>query len=370
MFEETRPYNDNEIPAAIERVANHPFFNDIVRYLFPERVPEDFRKEFLSIQSTYEFQHKVMLSAIHNIIRRTSTGLSEEGFQLLEKGRCYMFIANHRDILLDAAILQILLDKYGLDTSEITFGNNLMQGQLATDLGKMNKMFKISRSGTMLDFYKSSVEVSSYMRYAILQKRQSTWIAQRNGRTKDGEDITNSAVLKMFSISSDKNFTENLSELNITPLVISYEYEPCDFLKTQELYISRYQKYVKKPDEDMNSIQQGVLQSKGKIHLAVTPTITKEELDTCERLDKRDRFNQLAKIIDQRIYGKYKLWTTNYIAYDLLHQCSKYENIYTPSEKLQFIQYMQEGLEKLQGDKKELANIFLGIYANPVSHCS
>lgn len=357
------------MPAAIERVANHPLFNQIREYLFPESDPITFREHFLSIQSTYDFQHQIMLKAIHSIIDKTSSGLTEEGFELLDKDHCYMFIANHRDILLDAAILQILLDKYGLDTSEITFGNNLMQGQLATDLGKMNKMFKISRGGTMHDFYRNSMEVSSYMRYALLQKHQSVWIAQRNGRTKDGDDITDSAVLKMFSLSSTKPLTENLSELNITPIVISYEYEPCDFLKTQELYISQYQKYIKEPGEDMHSIQKGIIQFKGKIHLAVTSTITKEEIYECEKLEKRQRFTQLAQIIDHRIYSKYKLFKNNYIAYDLMNNTQEFSHCYTPADREQFIHYMHDGIQRLHGERDELINIFLGIYANPIHHC-
>lgn len=152
------------------------------------------------------------------------------------------------------------------------------------------------------------MEVSSYMRYAIREKKQSVWIAQRNGRTKNGDDRTEIAVLKMFSISSDKDFIENLSELNITPIASSYEYEPCVFLKTQEIYISQYQKYIKEKNEDLVSILQGIKQHKGNVQICATPTISKEELESCSRLEKNERFLQLAQIIDQRIFSHYKLW--------------------------------------------------------------
>lgn len=247
QFEFTRPYNDSEIPAAVARVAESPFFGSIAHYLFPGIDVETIRQQLLQVKTIKEFQQRYMLHAINSILRQTSTGLASSGFEQLDKAHNYMFIANHRDILLDAAILQILLDKNGLDTSEITFGSNLMQGGLVIDIGKMNKMFRIVRGGSVHDFYKNSLEVSSYMRYALLEKKQSVWIAQRNGRTKNGDDHTEIAVLKMFSISSSKPFIENMDELNITPIVISYEYEPCDFLKTQELYISQYQRYIKEP---------------------------------------------------------------------------------------------------------------------------
>ncbi|MBO4656068.1 MAG: acyltransferase [Bacteroidales bacterium] len=366
QFENTRPYNDSEVPAAIARIANSPFFGNIAHYLFPGGDMEALREDLMKVKTVKEFQQKYMLQAINSILRQTSTGLQYEGFERLDPQRNYMFIANHRDILLDAALLQIILDKHQLDTSEITFGSNLMQGSLVIDIGKINKMFRIVRGGSVHDFYRNSLEVSSYMRYALLEKHQSVWIAQRNGRTKNGDDHTEIAVLKMFSISSNKKFIDNMAELNITPIVTSYEYEPCDFLKTQELYISQYQQYIKEAGEDLNSILKGIIQPKGGICVCATPTITAEELQFCDRFDKNDKFAQLAQLIDQRVYSHYKLWKTNYIAYDLVEGGDKYAKKYTPEEKNAFEEYMSNGLKSLVGEADELKNIFLNIYANPV----
>lgn len=366
MFEETRPYNDIEIPGAIARLIANPFLETLVKYLFPDTDLQDFKKELHTISTVEEFQEKVMLKAIWSIVHKTCSGFSWEGFDRLDNGHRYLFIANHRDILLDAALLQIILRENHLRTSEITFGNNLMQGELVIDIGKMNKMFRIVRGGTVHDFYRNSMEVSSYMRHALLEKGESVWIAQRNGRTKNGIDKTESAVLKMFSISSPLPFVENLGELNITPVVISYEYEPCDFRKTQEMYISQYQRYIKEPGEDLSSILHGVTQQKGQVHIAVAPTITREELAECDRLEKNFKFARLAEIIDQRIYAHYKLWKTNFIAYDLLNQSSKFADKYTDAEKEHFTAYMEEGLVGLCGEKDELRNLFLRIYAGPV----
>jgi len=367
-FDDLRPYYDSEIPAAIERVAASPYLPAIASYLFPAKPLEEVRQLLQQSKTIYDFQKYIMLPAIHSIVDQTSSGLSYAGLDGLRDGRKRMFIANHRDILLDAAILQILLFDNEIDTSEITFGSNLMKGELVVDIGKMNKMFRIMRGGTVKEFYKNSTEVSSYMRYAILQKKQSVWIAQRNGRTKDGADKTDMAVLKMFALSSDKPFFENLKELCITPLVISYEYEPCDFLKTQELFISRYQKYEKEPGEDLNSILHGIRQFKGHIHFVFTDAITDEELQYCDRFDRNRKFQQLAQIIDRRIYENYRLWPTNYIAHDLLNQSYRYRDHYTEEQRRQFMDYMDEGLRNLIGEEAELRDIFLHIYANPVDN--
>jgi hypothetical protein len=366
QFENTRPYNDAEIPAAAARVVDSPFFGNIAHYLFPGGDVDALRQELIKVKTVKEFQQKFMLQAINSILKQTSTGMEVSGFEQLDNQHNYMFIANHRDILLDAALLQVILDNHQLDTSEITFGSNLMQGGLVIDIGKMNKMFRIVRGGSVHDFYRNSLEVSSYMRYAILEKHQSVWIAQRNGRTKNGDDRTEIAVLKMFSISSNKKFIDNMSELNITPIVSSYEYEPCDFLKTQELYISQYQPYVKEAGEDLNSILKGIIQPKGGICICATPSISQEELRYCDSFEKNEKFAQLAQIIDKRVYSHYKLWKTNYIAYDMVEKSGKYAEKYTSADKMAFEEYMNNGIQSLVGEADELKNIFLNIYANPV----
>lgn len=366
QFENTRPYNDEEVPAAIARITANPFFGNIAQYLFHDKDVETIRQGLLKVTTVKEFQQKFMLQAINSILQQTSSGMQYFGFEQLDKQHNYMFIANHRDILLDAALLQVILDNNQLDTSEITFGSNLMQGGLVIDIGKLNKMFRIVRGGSVHDFYRNSLEVSSYMRYAILDKHQSVWIAQRNGRTKNGDDRTEIAVLKMFSISSNKKFIDNMSELNITPIVSSYEYEPCDFLKTQELYISQYQPYVKEAGEDLNSILKGIIQPKGGICICATPSITMEELQYCDSFDKNEKFAQLAHIIDQRVYSHYKLWKNNYIAYDMAEEGDKYAQKYTLDEKKAFEKYMNDGIKSLVGEADELKTIFLNIYANPV----
>lgn len=369
-FEPVRPYNDAEVPAAIEAITKDIFFPMVVKYCMPEANVEEVIRMFSQIKTVNEFQAKVMHPAIHSVMSKTTDGVTSEGVEKLDNSKRHMFIANHRDIVLDSAFLDVILYEKGIDTCQITFGSNLMKGNLVVNIGKLNKMFRIIRGGNIKDFYKNSVEVSAYMRYAITELNDSVWIAQRNGRTKDGNDKTEVGVLKMFSLSSDKPFVDNLDELSITPVSVSYEYEPCDFLKTAELYISKFQKYIKGENEDLNSILTGIKQPKGRVHLAITDPITREELEQCDRLEKNDKIVALAALIDQRIYRHFKLFKTHFIAYDLLFG-QRYSDRYTEQEKADFIVYMNGGLDQLgkEMDRSELEQIFLRIYANPVINC-
>lgn len=369
-FEPVRPYNDAEVPAAIEAITKDIFFPMVVKYCMPEANVEEVIRMFSQIKTVNEFQAKVMHPAIHSVMSKTTDGVTSEGVEKLDNSKRHMFIANHRDIVLDSAFLDVILYEKGIDTCQITFGSNLMKGNLVVNIGKLNKMFRIIRGGNIKDFYKNSVEVSAYMRYAITELNDSVWIAQRNGRTKDGNDKTEVGVLKMFSLSSDKPFVDNLDELSITPVSVSYEYEPCDFLKTAELYISKFQKYIKGENEDLNSILTGIKQPKGRVHLAITDPITREELEQCDRLEKNDKIVALAALIDQRIYRHFKLFKTHFIAYDLLFG-QRYSDRYTEQEKTDFIAYMNGGLDQLgkEMDRSELEQIFLRIYANPVINC-
>jgi len=364
-FEAIRPYNDNEVPEAIKRISESIHFQ-IVKYIFPDIDMRAFTENFRKIKTVDEFQVQIMDKVIRKILGQTTNSFSYSGFEQLNREKSYLFVSNHRDILLDSAILQVILHECGLKTSEITFGSNLMLSQFVIDIGKINKMFKIVRGGTMREIFENSLKVSQYMRYAITQKRQSTWIAQRNGRTKNGFDSTEVAVLKMFAMSSPLGFVPNLMELNIVPLAISYEYEPCDFLKTREIYISKRKQYEKEKGEDMNSIIQGATQWKKHIHLAVCEPITEEELKKCDAFTHNEKFKCLAEVIDQKIYKNYKCYKTNYIAYDLLHNTNTYISHYSNEERKAFRQYMSEGLKNIEGSTNELETIFLEIYATVV----
>ena len=366
-FEALRPYYDTETKDVMKRIAVDPTYHKAMAYLWPGITEEEASQKALTTYSPYEFQRGYMHHAIWTIVNTTSTGLSYSGIDTLDPDKSYLFVANHRDILLDSAILQIILDKEGFSTSEITFGSNLMEQGFITDFGKMNRMFMVKREGNVKELYDISRQLSAYLRHTILDKNVSVWIAQRNGRTKDGNDVTQTGLLKMLNMSGTRNFKENFSELNIVPLTISFEYEPCDALKVQEQYLSSlHSKYVKAQGEDLNSILTGIKQPKGKIHVAFG-TPLKDELDEIDKAkNENEKIRLLALEIDKQIYQQYKLNAVNYIAYDLVNDTNVFENNYSVEEKTAFLSYIDSNISKLEGEKEILKNLFLKLYAYPV----
>lgn len=366
-FEDIRPYYDNEARGVMRRLQHDPLFMKLVNHLWPTMTQEEAFAKADKVTSNMAFQLEFMHQAIRVIVSRSSTGLTCDGFENVDPKKAYLYIANHRDILLDSAILQILLVEHGFETSEITFGNNLMQGDFITDFGKLNRMFTVLREGNSRELYEISQKLSAYIRHTIVDKNVSVWIAQRNGRTKDGNDMTQTGLIKMLNMSGGKNFTESIRQLNIVPLSISYEYEPCDDLKVQELYLSSlHSKYVKAPGEDLNSILTGILQPKGRIHMSVGKPIH-AELEEIEKIsNENDKIKHLVNCIDEQLYTNYKVWPVNYIACDIANESSEFNVHYTEKEKNDFIHYIKQKISKLKGEEQSLFNLFINMYANPV----
>ncbi|MBK8366102.1 MAG: 1-acyl-sn-glycerol-3-phosphate acyltransferase [Bacteroidetes bacterium] len=367
-FELLRPYYDNESDEVMKRIAQYDSYHKAMAYLWPEMSKEEVVEKALNTKSPYEFQTGYMSEAIWKIVNSTSAGLTWSGLEHLDSNKAYLYIANHRDILLDSAILQIILDKEEFETSEITFGSNLMDQGFITDFGRMNRMFTVKREGNVKELYDISRQLSAYIRHVILDKNTSVWIAQRNGRTKDGNDMTQTGLLKMLNLSGDADFKKSFSELNIVPLTISFEYEPCDHLKVQELYLSSlHTKYVKAPGEDLNSILTGIKQPKGKIYVAFGKPITANDLVEIDKsINENEKIKLLASHIDKCIYQSYKLNPINYVAYDVLNKTNVFESNYTSVEKQSFLNYIDTKIKDMTGEADVLKNLFLTLYANPV----
>lgn len=361
------PFHDTDVPAAIGRLSKDPMFFAISKYLWPEISQEDLVKKMHEVKTVKDFQLNFMHSAINRLVNSSSKGVSFSGLEKLDPKKPYLFIANHRDILLDSAILQVVLVENGHETSEITFGDNLMKGGFVSDLGKLNRMFTVQREGTGRELYQISKNLSEYIREAILEKGNSIWIAQRGGRTKDGSDQTQTGLLKMLNISGAGNVIDNFNALNIIPLSISYEYEPCDDFKVQEAYYSNlHTKYIKGENEDMESIRKGVLEPKGGIHLHFGEEIN---IDSNVPAENENAFiKYLAGEVDKQIYAGYKLWPINFIAYDMLHGNDEYLAEYSQEEKAGFEKYIDKRLEEVKGERAVLTELMLTIYANPVKN--
>lgn len=376
-FGEIRPYTDDEISAAMDRIAGSTSFPLLASYVFPDRNIDDVRSEVRSYKTIHDFQMGIMYWANRKIIKDSTASFTCGGMENVRPSalntssstqNAYLYVSNHRDIMLDAALFQNVLVDNGHDTTEITFGANLMQGQIVIDIGKSNKMFKVARpGGSVREFYKSSLLLSEYMRHVITEKHQSVWIAQRNGRTKDGKDRTDQGIIKMLCMSCSDDKVRAIADLNIVPVSVSYEWESCDILKTVELYERQFGPYIKKPGEDLNSILTGITQYKGNVHFEVCKPLRIEELNEFSDLTSVEFHKAVANLLDQRICSSYHLYPNNYIAHDILYGNKKYSDMYSSEEKDAFMHRMNK-LQKYEEecDMDKLYEIFLGIYANPV----
>ena len=368
-FDDIRPYNDSEVHPALERIVANPLFSNVAQYLFPGQDENMFRQLLLSCNSKEDFQVKVMSQIVAKILQGTAKELTFSGLEHFNGGKKHLIVSNHRDIVLDSAIIQLILHQHGVETTEIAVGDNLITSSFIEDITRSNKMIKVIRSSNPREVYTTSKVLSEYIRYNVANQKSSVWIAQRNGRTKDGIDVTEQGLLKMFDMSGSGDFVKDFAELSILPTSISYEFEPCDIQKAVEMYVSRRQKYVKAEGEDLKSILTGIMQPKGNIHIAFNEPVSLEEIQDASQLDKNEKFKAICTAMDRRIVAEYKLWGNNYIAYDMLNATNEYASMYTAEQKAAFEGYMAAQLASVKLpdiDMVELKEIFLSIYANPV----
>lgn len=368
-FESICPYTDEEAVKALGDVARHPAMPMISKALFPEESAGYLSNVIKNLKSIDEFQQIVMSRAIDWCLEHTVHNFSYDGISNLQDidGK-FLLMSNHRDIILDPAFTQYILNKNGLPMSEICVGDNLLSSKTIEKLLRSNRMIKVIRGISARELYLSSQLLSKYIRQTITSGKSSVWIAQRQGRTKNGIDMTEQGLLKMFDMSGTGTFKENFMELNIVPLSISYEYEPCDIRKAREILISRTQKYVKGPREDLHSIIVGIRQKKGNVHLNIGKPLTPDEIEAASYCDKNDRYQAIRHAVDLRVIEGYRLWKTNYIAYDLVNGTDTYSDQYTPEDVKAFLAYTDHQLKKVERklDHNELRDIFWRIYSNPV----
>ena len=368
-FESISPYSDAEAVEALGKVAENPVLAGVSRYFFPDKEP-DFLKQLLKqVKSIDDFQILVMSKVVEWVLKNTAHNFSYDGVANIDvtKGK-FLALSNHRDIILDPAITQLVLYRNNIPMTEIAVGDNLITNPFIEYLIRSNRMIKVVRGISARELYLSSQMLSEYIRLSITSGKSSIWLAQRQGRTKDGFDTTEQGLLKMLDMSGTSDFLANFRELNIIPMSISYEYEPCDVLKAREILISRTQKYVKADGEDLNSILTGIKQQKGNIHLNIGAPLTEEEIEAASLCDKNDRYQLIRHAVDLRVIEGYKLWKNNYVAFDIVNNSFKYSHLYDPCDVEKFVTYMEHQMETVEKDinKEDLRRIFLDIYANPV----
>ena len=367
-FESISPYTDEEAAEALSKLAEFPLLSQVSQQFFPEEDPDFLKVILKKIKTIDEFQVLVMQKFVRWVIEHTAKNFSYDGVSNISPDKKFLALSNHRDIILDPAITQLILYNNGIPMTEIAVGDNLITNKTIEYLIRSNRMIKVVRGISARELYLSSQLLSKYIRLNITEQRSSIWLAQRQGRTKNGYDITEQGLLKMLDMSGKADFQTNFEELNIIPMSISYEYEPCDILKAREMVISRKRKYVKAEGEDFNSIVTGIMQQKGNIHMNIGTQLTSEEIAQAALCDKNDRYQLIRHAVDQRVIEGYKLWKNNYIAYDIANQSYKYSHLYDQADQEQFISYMQHQLDTVEPEvnREDLRRIFIDIYANPV----
>lgn len=365
-FDEIRFFYDHEVNDALQNVARHPMMKALMQFTFPDSDEDFWLEKFKNIQSISDFQHQCISSTIRQILKQSSEGLSTSGFENLDKNTAYLFVSNHRDIVLDTSLLNlVLLDKTLIMTAS-AIGDNLIQRNFLHVLAKLNRNFLVQRGLSIRDQLNSSKIMSEYIFDLLKKENRSVWIAQREGRTKDGNDETQQGVLKMLAMASEKeSLTDFFKSLKIVPLSISYEYDPTDALKMPQVMAkSKNEIYIKDENEDFKTILSGVLGQKKRIHLHAGKVLDNEFDEIASTTENKNKQLQaIAKIIDDSIIENYKLWPTNYIAFDLLSESKKYSEFYTEEEK----QLFERRLEmRIDSSEPILKKSFLAMYANPV----
>ncbi len=342
----------------MNQIVDNPYFAKLAPYIFPQLTLEEARQIVLSCRSIEEFQQKVMYPASCAVIKHSMTAFTYDGEEYLKDSRPCLYISNHRDITIDAMLLQHIQLHHHRPTSHIVVGSNLFEFPLMAQLAKINKMYGIGRGGTPREYYAVLIEMSHNLRHWITECGESAWIAQRNGRTKDGHDHTDPALLKMIAASGNRDdVVASLSAMNIVPLSISYEWEPCGWLKAREVCLSKQGPYKKVPGEDTQSVISGISDFKGRVHLTVCRPLSTEELTAT-----RGNFDTVAALIDRRIAEGFHHWPNHAIAADIRQGKVGKTDLYTPEERKTFEDYL-DAAEKKYGMGETFRQTLLDIYS-------
>lgn len=367
-FDSIRPFYETEANSAIHQIINDPMMEAIMAFTFPEDSAKNWKNLMVHTHSLRDFQINFIYPGVKKVLEKSSNGLSTGGFEQLEPNTAYLFISNHRDIILDTSLLNACLYEHSLVLTTSAIGDNLIQKPFLHILSKLNRNFAIKRGLQGRALLESSQLASAFIKKSLLNENRSVWTAQREGRTKDGNDATHKGVLKMLTLAEDgPDQFSYFEKINVVPISISYEYDPTDVLKMPELLAkSRDEKYVKTENEDFQNLLSGLMGTKKRIHLQVNGLITNEIKDISNSgLGSGEKLSQLAAVVDQKIWAGYKLWPSNYIAHDLLYGDEEFKEKYTQKEKEDFENRLRE---KVDVKNEFLVSSFLSMYANPVNN--
>ena len=366
-FNSIRCYTDVEVPYVISQIVNRPEILKVLSYVLGPDHAEYFLRTLAPINTIDDFQREVIVTILTAIEHKSCSDVVLLGSEKISKEKGALFITNHRDIVLDSALLNMHLYFKGFNTSQIAIGNNLLIQPWIEHAVRLNKSFIVRRDGSIKQQLLISKNLSEYIRYVISERKDSVWLAQREGRAKDSNDVTQPSIIKMLNMSSKATFSESINELNITPVAINYEFDACDFLKAKEFQQKRDNPQFKKsPMDDLMSMQTGLIAPKGRISYNVCDPIVVSE--SWNEMPKNDQVQALTAEIDKRIHANYILYPNNYVAADILYNTHKFADKYTQKDKEKFEAYVEKQLNKIDipnPDFPFLRHMIYTMYANP-----
>ena len=371
-YADIRPYDDHQFHDKIAALVHEPGFEHAVRYVMPDVDYGEFTARLLSVKTQMEFQQKIMGPFLEMLVSRTTHGLSLSGAENIEPGKPHTFITNHRDIVLDASFLNLCFIREKLPITQVAIGNNLLIFDWITDLVKLNRSFIVKRDTGVREALEAAKHLSGYIHYAIRTLRESLWIAQREGRAKDSNDKTQESVVKMLSLGGDGDSKDNLLEINIVPVSISYEYDPNDYLKVREFLLRRRNPDFRKSQrDDLFSMETGILRQKGRVHFHIGKCINDEPAASAGS-KRAEVVHKACSIIDRSIHSGYRIFPCNYIAYDEINGTNKYADMYTVEDVDVFDRYIETQLSKVEepditpDEQVFMRQMMLTMYANPL----
>ena len=371
-FDPIRPFEPEELPVVYDRILADKQFQQVLAYLYPDVPMEILEQKIRACKTNLEFQKAFCYPFLQRLVTTLSLGLSMDATNIDIRKR-YTFISNHRDIVLDSAFLDKLLIDVGFSTTcEIAIGDNLLSADWIRDLVRINKSFTVERALHSVEMLRASKRMSEYIHFAVAEKNENVWIAQRQGRAKNSNDLTQPAILKMMVMGGEGSIIDRLKQLHIVPLSISYEYDPCDYLKAREYQLRRDILYWKKTaKDDLESMLIGIKGFKGHIFYHCAPCID-DWLDTLDTdLPKNKLFDAIASHIDHEIHSCYKLYPINYVALDMIQDTKVYEEYYTQDDYEKFDFYLAGQIEKIDienRDEQFLRTCLLTQYAYPAKN--
>lgn len=372
-FSEIAPYDGKQFKDAIKIMVSDPGFEHAIRWIFPDVPYDKFISRLTACNTKHEFQTHIMADFLNNLEKRTTAGITASGIENVDPDKCYTYITNHRDIVLDASFLNLIFLRHDMKTSEVAIGDNLLIYEWITHLVKLNGSFIVKRNLPTRQALDAAKQLSAYIHHAINVKHESLWIAQRQGRAKDSSDQTQESVLKMLALAGEGSIVENLSQLNIFPAAISYEFDPNDYLKARE-YLMRHRdpEFKKSQHDDLFSMETGLMQYKGRVHISFAGCISPQIESIPTDIDKQEAIHRICHHIDFGIHSHYKIYPINYVAYDRAFDTDMYRDRYSDDELDKVNSYIEGQLDKVEvpdvtvQERNFMRTYMYLMYANPL----